>query len=103
MGVYLDLVILLNFGVDFLLLMGTNRWSGYRSQSLRVGLSAGIGGLYAGICMLPGFYFLSRALWRIISLGIMSAVAFGMDRSALRRGVVFIFLSMALGGIAMGL
>ena len=103
MRVYLDLVILLNFGVDFLLLLGTNRLSGYRSQILRVVLSAAIGGLYAGICMTPGFYFLSNLLWRLISLGIMSVVAFGMDRSALRRGVVFIFLSMALGGIAMGL
>ena len=103
MRVYLDLVVLLNFGVDFLLLLGTNRLSGYRSQILRVGLSACIGGIYAGICMLPGFYFLSNLLWRIISLGIMSAIAFGIDRSAIRRGIVFTFLCMALGGLAMGL
>lgn len=103
MRVYLDLVILLNFGVDFLLLLGTNRLSGYRSHIIRVIFSAGIGGLYAGICMMPGFYFLSNLLWRFISLGLMSVVAFGMDRSAFRRGVVFIFLSMALGGLAMGL
>lgn len=103
MRVYLDLVILLNFGVDFLLLLGTNRLSGYRSHIIRVTFSAGIGGFYAGICMMPGFYFLSNLLWRFISLGLMSMVAFGMDRSAFRRGVVFIFLSMALGGLAMGL
>lgn len=103
MSVYLDLVVLLNFGVDFLLLLGTNRLSGYRSKILRVGLSAGIGGMYAAVCMLPGFIFLSHTFWRIISLGIMSMVAFGMDRSAFRRGVVFTFLSMALGGIAIGL
>lgn len=103
MRVYLDLVALLNFGVDFLLLLGTNRLSGYRSQILRVGLSAGLGGFYAGICMMPGFHFLSNLLWRFIILSIMSMIAFGMDRSALRRGVVFIFLSMALGGLAIGL
>lgn len=103
MRVYLDLVVLLNFGVDLLLLLGTNRLSGYRCQILRILLSAGIGGVYAGICMMPGFVFLSNLLWRFMTLGIMSMVAFGMDRSALRRGVVFIFLSMALGGLAMGL
>lgn len=103
MHVYLDLVILLNIGVDFLLLLGTNRLSGYRTQVIRAVLSAGIGGIYAGACMLPGLYFLSNTFWRIISLGIMSIVAFGMDRSAIRRGVVFVFLSMALGGIAIGL
>lgn len=103
MQVYLDLVVLLNFGVDFLLLLGTNRLSGYRCQFLRAGLAAGVGGIYAGICMLPGFYFLSGLLWRIVSLGIISAVAFGINRGAIRRGIVFSFLCMALGGLAIGL
>lgn len=103
MWVYLDLVILLNFGVDFLLLLGTNRLSGFSSRMFRLLLSAGIGGVYAGICMMPGFFFLSNTLWRMVCLGIMATVAFGWNRSALTRGTVFVFLSMALGGIAVGL
>lgn len=103
MCVYLDLVILLNICVDFLLLLGTNRLSGYGSQCLRLGLSSILGGLYAGACMLPGFSFLSNVIWRLVSLAIMAVIAFGADRSALRRGTVFVFLSMALGGIATGL
>ena len=53
--------------------------------------------------MLPGFGFLANTLWRLVSLALMSAIAFGVDQGGLRRGVLLVFLSMALGGIAMGL
>lgn len=101
MAVYVDLLILLNFAVDFLLLLGTNRLSGHPPGVGRAALSAVIGGLYAGACVLPGFAFLGSILWRIVSLAIMSVVAFGTSRSGLRRGILFLFLSMALGGLAL--
>lgn len=103
MQVYVDLVVLLNFLVDFLLLLGTNRLSGYPPGPVRAALAAGLGGIYGGVCMLPGFRFLSGTLWRLVSLGLMAVIAFGPTRSALRRGVLFVLLSMALGGVALGL
>ncbi len=103
MKVYMDLVVLLNFLVDYLLLLGTNRLSGYPSAGKKPLLAAALGGLYAGACMLPGFAFLAGTFWRLASLGLMSVIAFGWDRDALRRGVLFTFLSMALGGVALGL
>lgn len=103
MTVYLDLVILLNFLVDGLLLMGANRLLGYPCGWRRCVLAALFGGAYAGICMLPDFRFMGNLLWRAVSLVVMSAVAFGWNRSALRRGTVFVLLSMALGGMALGL
>lgn len=101
--VYLDVVVLLNFLVDFLLLLGTNRLSGFPPGPGRAALAAGVGGVYAGICLLPGFAFLGNILWRLVSLGLMGLLAFGWHRSAIRRTVIFVFLSMALGGIALGL
>lgn len=100
MEVYLDLLIVLNFLVDLLLIMGTNRLSGYPPGVRRALPAAIIGGVYAGACVLPGFAFLGSTLWRLVSLGAMSVVAFGIGESGLRRGILFVLLSMALGGIA---
>lgn len=103
MSVYLDLVIVINFLVDLLLLLGTNRLTGYPPGILRCAVSSAVGGLYAGICMLPGFSFLGNTLWRTVFLCVMAVLAFGWNGSALRRGVLFVFLSMAMGGIALGI
>ena len=103
MVVYLDVIILLNFLVDFLLLLGTNRLCGYPARYLRSALAATIGGLYGGLCLLPGFRFLGNTLWRIVFLGVMSVVAFGFYKNAIRRGAIFTLLNMALGGVAIGI
>jgi len=38
----------------------------------------------------------------MVFLSLMAGIAFGWNRSALQRGAVFVLLSMALGGIAVG-
>lgn len=102
MIVYLDLVMILNFFVDYLLILGTNRLAGYPPGYSQAALAAALGGIYAGGCLVPGFSFLAAFHWRVTSLVLMSLIAFGWNRSALQRGAVFILLSMALGGLAMG-
>lgn len=101
MYVYLDLVVLLNFLVDLLLLLGTNRLSGFPPGWKRVILAALIGGLYGGACLLPLFSFLGNTLWRLVFLALMALTAFGYDRIAWKRCGIFVLLSMALGGISM--
>ena len=103
MVVYADLAILLNFGVDLCLLLGTNRLCGYGTSWKRVLPAAILGSLYGGACLLPGMRFLGNLLWRILILAIMSVIAFGPTVGGLRRGVLFVFLSMALGGVALGI
>lgn len=103
MEIYLDLVVILNFLVDFLLLLGTNRLSGFPPGPGRAAAASVLGGVYAGACLLPGFRFLGNLLWRTVSLVLMSVIAFGWDRSALKRSGVFLLLSMALGGIAVSI
>lgn len=92
----------LNFLVDFFLILGTNRLAGFPMGTKRAVLAAALGAVYSGACMVPEFRFLGSSFWRLISLGLMGSVAFGWNRSTLRRTVVFILLSMALGGIAVG-
>ena len=103
MKVYLDLALILNFLVDFLLILGTNRLAGFPPGWPRGLLAAALGGLYGMACLLPGFSFLGNFLWRTVSLGLMAVTAFGVNRSALQRGAVFVLLTMALGGLAAGL
>lgn len=101
MVVYLDGVIGLNFLVDWMLLLGVNRLAGYPPGVGRTAAAAAVGGGYAGMCMVPSFGFLASGLWRMVSLALMSMTAFGMNRSAWSRGVLFVVLSMAMGGLAL--
>ena len=100
--VYADVVMLLNFLVDFLLLLAADRLTGFPASPGRAAMAAGLGAVYSGCCLLPGFGFLAGWLWRTVFLGLMAAVAFGWSPSALYRGGMFLVLSMALGGIALG-
>jgi len=101
MVVYLDGVIGLNFLVDWCLLLGVNRLAGYRGGYGRTAAGAALGGGYAGMCVIPSFSFLTSDLWRIVSLGLMSAAAFGLNKGAVRRGILFVLLSFSLGGLVM--
>ncbi len=100
---YLGLVMLLNFIVDLLLLMGTNRIAGCSQVWGRQIIAAGVGAIYSGACLLPGFSFLGNFYWRIIFLVLMGLVSFGFYLSALRKSILFVVLSFALGGFAQGL
>lgn len=103
MPVYLDVLMVLNFLVDLFLLLGTQRLSGYAPNLKRAVLAAMLGGVYGGVCILPSFQFLANTAWRVVILGLMAMIAFGFRRDALRRGILFVLLSMALGGVAAGL
>lgn len=101
--VYFELVVLLNFAVDFLLLLSANRLTGHRARAKRCILGAAIGGLYGGMCLCPGLSFLKNWYWCIIALLAITIVSFGWKPSAVRRGALFVLLAMTLGGVASGL
>lgn len=102
MVVYLDILLILNFFVDFFLLLGTNRLAGFPPNARRAALSAVLGAVYSGCCLIPGFSFLGNTLWRTVCLCLMGLIAFGFRKSAIRRCILFYLLSMALGGVALG-
>ena len=98
--VYLDAFMGVNFLVDLCLMLGVNRISGHPPGLGRAAAAAALGGGYAGACLVPGFRFLGNGLWRAVSLGLMGWTAFGTGRSGWQRSVLFVLLSMALGGLA---
>ena len=97
---YLYFLFAMNFLVELLLILGTNRLSGFPTEPGRATLGAVLGGIHAACCLLPGFSFLASTLWRWCRFFLTVALAFGLNRSALTRGSVYLLLCLALEGIA---
>lgn len=87
---------------NFLLLLGAGRLCKLPTNWGRALAAAVLGGIHAAACLFPGFYFLGNALWRIVCLALMAMIAYGISPNALLRGIVFAFLTLALGGIGQG-
>ena len=100
---YLILVVILRFLVELCLVLGTNRISGCTLGLKRSAMAALVGTAFSVGSLLPGFRFLGNVLWHMVSLILMSVIAFGWHWDALRRGAIFVFLEMALGGITSNL
>lgn len=98
MTVYIDEVFLLNFIIDYLLLLSAARLAGEPFRRLRLVLGAFLGGLYAAAVFLPGGGFLSRPLCKLAAPVMMTLLAFGSSRRLLRVSLVFLGVSAAFGG-----
>lgn len=103
MTAYIEMVVILNFVVDFLLLIAAQRFGDSQIRWNRTILASCIGGLYGGICLLPGMNFMGSALWRCVCLCGICWIAFGYGRRTVRLSAIFLLLSMAMGGLAMGI
>lgn len=103
MEIYLETVMVLNFLVDFLLLLGTDRLAGFPAEPLRCAAAAAVGALYSGGCLLPGFRFLGALPWRLVSLCLMGMIAFDWDLGGVKRGGIFLLMCLATGGVAVSL
>jgi stage II sporulation protein GA (sporulation sigma-E factor processing peptidase) len=95
---YIHRVVILNLLIHFLLLMGASRLYGYPARIGRCLAGAILGAVHVAGCLLPGFYFLRNILWRIVGLGLMAGITYGLSKSAFRMGVLFSLLAFALGG-----
>ena len=103
MRTYLIPVMLMCFAVDGLLLLGTAGLTSARVRWEQTALAAALGALYGGACLLPELDFLGAVLWRLVSLGVMGVVAFGVSSVALGRTALFMVLNMASGGLALAM
>ena len=101
MVIYLDLVILLNFVVDLLLLTATAKLSGFPVRLPAILMASGIGSVYAAVCtLLPTAGLSSAPVWCGV-LFAMCGICFGWKGSALRCAALFLLLSFALCGLTM--
>ena len=101
--VYLDVLFLLNFVIDYLLLLAGARITGEPFSRLRLGGGALLGAAYAAAIFLPGFDWLSCPACKICAGVAMVLISFGTSRRLLRLTLVFFAVSAALGGVILAL
>ena len=101
--VYVDLLFLLNFVANYLLLLGSGRMAGAVLHRLRIALGAALGAAYAVAVFLPGFGWLTAWPCKLGSGVLMVLTAFGAGRRLLRASVLFFATSAALAGSVLGI
>lgn len=96
--VYIDSLFLLNFIVDYLLLLATAKLAGEVICRPRLALGAAVGALYASAVFFPGMGFLTHPLCKLSAAIVMLLAGLGGSRRLLRVTLVFLGLSCAFGG-----
>lgn len=97
---YFFLTILLNILVDFLLLMGANRLAGFPHSPLRCAAAAGVAGIYAGLSL--EFPAVGAGFCRLLAMAVTCAIAYGLSKTTLRKGVLYGLLRLAVLGVSSG-
>lgn len=100
---YLVTVIFMRFLVDLLLLIGAYRLMERQPRLWRCALGAAVSAGYAGWCLMPGFSFLGGMPWRLVFIGLSAMAAFGLEKTAIKPGLLFGVMDMVLGSAAAGL
>ena len=96
--VYIDSLFLLNFIIDYLLLLATGKICVLPLRRWRLALGAGFGAAYAALAvLLPRFF--AMATVKLLAGCALPLIAFGTgQRRALRAVAVFFAVSAAFGG-----
>lgn len=93
------LAVFLNLFINLLLILGTNQILGEPNRLKRTVIAAGVGGIYAALCL--RWFALGHTLLRLCVIGVMGKIAFG--RFWGKGSFLFMLLQMAVGGLAVGL
>ena len=96
--IYIDLLFLLNFVANYLLLLGSGRMAGAVLYRLRIAVGAALGAVYAAAVFLPGCGWLAAWPCKLGSGVLMVLTAFGAGKRLLRSSVLFFVASAALAG-----
>ena len=101
MVIYLDVLLLENLVLDYLVLFAAARLSGEVLPRWRLLLAAALGAAYAAAVYLPGMEFLSALPFKLCVGLLMALISFGGRKRLLRNTLVFFFTSFAFGGCAL--
>ena len=96
--VYIDALFLLNFVVDYLLLLCAGRLAGEVLHRERLALGAALAGAYAAAVSLPGMGFLLHPLCKLAAAVLALLIGYGGSRRLLRVTLVFFAVSAAFAG-----
>lgn len=96
--VYIDALFLLNFVINYLLLLAAGRLAGEVLHRPRLALGAAVGALYAAAVFLPGMGFLTHPLCKLAAAVVMLLIGYGGSRHLLRIALVFFGVAASFGG-----
>lgn len=96
--IYIDRLFVLNFIIDYLILLGSARICGIYMRRARYALSAAFGAAYAVLSIVIGGDMLSGAVMKLLSGTLMSLIAFYGEKKLLRCTLVFFAVSALFGG-----
>lgn len=98
MVVYLDMLFLLNFIANYLLLLGAGRLSGAGLYRWRMVLGAAAGAVYPAVLLIPGAAWLLQGVCKILIGVVMILISYGGEKRLLKTAIFFFTLSAALAG-----
>lgn len=101
--VYLDTFLLINFIMNFLLLLASGKLAGERIRKWRIALAAMFGAAYAACSFFPNLSFSVHPFYKISVAILMLLISFGRTRSLLRISVIFLAISCAFCGAILGI
>lgn len=98
--IYLDVLVLINLIVNYLLLLTTGQLAGLFPKRLRLAAAALFGAAYAALIFLPSLEFLTLAPIKLIFGAVMVFIAFGTRDIGhfVRLTLLFLAVSFAFGG-----
>lgn len=96
--IYIDSLFLLNFFINYLLLLCTARVSGLVLKRSRYFIAATFGGIYAIFSVITAYSFLQTGLIKLSVAGFMAIISYGGERNLLRLYISFLAISAAFSG-----
>lgn len=99
MKVYVDAVFILNTLINAVLLIAAARVRVAPYRTWRLLISAAAGGMFAVAVYLPGMGFLSGWPCKLLMGAVMIVLTFGLHKSTIMTGLVFLFVSVILCGL----
>ena len=96
--IYIDSLFLLNFTVNYLLLLAAGRLAGEILCRPRLAAGAALGAAYAAAVFFPGMGFLLHPLCKLAAAVLMLLLGYGGSRRLLRVSLVFFGVAAAFGG-----
>lgn len=102
--VYIDVVFLINFVMDFLILWATSRLLQLRTASRRLALGAGVGAVYSVFILFPDYGFMFNLIVKFFSSLLIVAAAFCpvTPKRFLQAVGYFYLVSFTMGGAMLG-
>ncbi len=101
---YADVVFLIDFFMDFVILWATSKFGQFKTKTLRLVLGAGVGALYSLVVLFPQAYFLTNVWVRVLVSFIIILVAFGhLPLKKIFQALGYFYLvAFAAGGAMLG-